>query len=288
MIDLHMHTNVSDGYDSPEELLKKCEEAGLSIISITDHNTVGQYEELAKINTSTLFSGKIIKGIELDTVIDGLAIELLVYDYDIAKMKSWVENRYKSRAERQVITFNAVCEKCREHNIKIQELEWNPDQEYAHSALYRMIMACEENRDHPALQMDSYREFYRVCSTDRHHPLYVDLSIVYASIDEVVDIAKYAGGKVFLAHIFYYNIENKEEFLNDMFQRYNLDGVEVYHYSFTEEQIDWLQNYCYTNKLLMSGGSDYHGEGARDCELGVGKGLYTISEKLIEDWYSEL
>ena len=284
MIDLHMHTNISDGNDSIEELLLKCKKAELSTISITDHNTVQPYEELKTMNVSDYFKGKIIRGIELDATIDGQAIELLVYDYDIEKMKSWVETRYKSRAERQIITFNAVCEKCKEHGINIKDLDWNPNQEYAHSALYRMLMECEENRVHPALQFDSYREFYRVCSTDQSHPLYVDLRIVYASIEEVVNIAKETNGKVFLAHLFYYNIDNKEEFLNDIFQRYSIDGIEVYHYSFTDEQIEWLQNYCYTNKLLMSGGSDYHGEGARECELGIGSGLYTISEGLIADW----
>lgn len=48
MIDLHLHTNHSDGTDSVEELLENAEKQKLEIISITDHNSVGAYFELEK------------------------------------------------------------------------------------------------------------------------------------------------------------------------------------------------------------------------------------------------
>ena len=46
MIDLHMHTTYSDGTESCETVLKKCQEKNLNYISITDHNTARAYEEL--------------------------------------------------------------------------------------------------------------------------------------------------------------------------------------------------------------------------------------------------
>ena len=49
MIDLHIHTNHSDGTDSVEELLHKAEEKKLEIISITDHDQIGAYIEIEKI-----------------------------------------------------------------------------------------------------------------------------------------------------------------------------------------------------------------------------------------------
>ena len=58
MIDLHMHTNNSDGSDTVIELLKKAEENNLELISITDHNTVKAYFELEKINIKDYFSRK--------------------------------------------------------------------------------------------------------------------------------------------------------------------------------------------------------------------------------------
>lgn len=48
MIDLHTHTNHSDGTDSVEELLKNAEKSNIEILSITDHDSVGAYFELEK------------------------------------------------------------------------------------------------------------------------------------------------------------------------------------------------------------------------------------------------
>lgn len=60
MIDLHIHTNNSDGTDTVEELLKKAENLKLEYIAITDHDTCSGYNELKKLDISKLFSGKII------------------------------------------------------------------------------------------------------------------------------------------------------------------------------------------------------------------------------------
>ena len=60
MIDLHIHTNNSDGTDSVEELLKKAEELKLEYISITDHDTCESFNELKKLDINKIFSGKII------------------------------------------------------------------------------------------------------------------------------------------------------------------------------------------------------------------------------------
>ena len=59
MIDLHLHTNCSDGTDSPTELLKKAEEKHLEYISITDHDNCDAYEQLKNINISEIFSRKV-------------------------------------------------------------------------------------------------------------------------------------------------------------------------------------------------------------------------------------
>ena len=65
MIDLHIHTNNSDGTDTVEELLKKAEALNLEYISITDHDNCNGYDKLKRINISNIFSGKIIPGIEI-------------------------------------------------------------------------------------------------------------------------------------------------------------------------------------------------------------------------------
>lgn len=65
MIDLHMHTNNSDGTDTTEELIKKAENLKLKYISITDHDNCHAHEEIKEQHLDRLFSGKIITGIEI-------------------------------------------------------------------------------------------------------------------------------------------------------------------------------------------------------------------------------
>ena len=55
MIDMHIHTNNSDGTDSVKELLEKAENLKLKYISITDHDTCKSYEELKNIDYSRFF-----------------------------------------------------------------------------------------------------------------------------------------------------------------------------------------------------------------------------------------
>ena len=57
MIDLHLHTNHSDGTDTVAELLEKAEQLKLEIISITDHDTVDAYKELENSEIRNKFCG---------------------------------------------------------------------------------------------------------------------------------------------------------------------------------------------------------------------------------------
>ena len=82
MVDLHVHTTNSDGTDDVVTILKKAEKLELEYISITDHETMGAYDELEKINISDYYTGKIIKGIELKNYYKGHIIDILGYNVD--------------------------------------------------------------------------------------------------------------------------------------------------------------------------------------------------------------
>ena len=75
-----------------------------------------------------------------------------------------------------------------------------------------------------------------------------------------------------------------ERYLNKMIDRNLLDGVEVYHSSFTDKQIETLEKYCMHRGLLMSGGSDCHGEKKKDRKLGMGYGNLNINKEIIQNW----
>ena len=92
MIDLHMHTVYSDGDKTVEEILKLCEEKHLEYISITDHNNCMQYKDEAF--NKNIFSGKVIKGVELQGSVLNKCIEILADDYDIDILSKWINTYF--------------------------------------------------------------------------------------------------------------------------------------------------------------------------------------------------
>ena len=81
-----------------------------------------------------------------------------------------------------------------------------------------------------------------------------------------------------------YQLDDHISYLNKMIDRNLLDGVEVYHSSFTDKQIETLEKYCMHRGLLMSGGSDCHGEKKKDRKLGMGYGNLNINKEIIQNW----
>ena len=115
MIDIHIHSNHSDGTYSVSEILQRAEKLNLSYISITDHDTVSAYEELNNIDISKYYSGKIIQGVELKSLYDEKVIDLLGYKIDVQKLKNWLDEFYKTRkrADIQNKYFNQLYDVCK-------------------------------------------------------------------------------------------------------------------------------------------------------------------------------
>ena len=78
-------------------------------------------------------------------------------------------------------------------------------------------------------------------------------------------------------------VKNKE-FLDKLAKNKIIDGIEVNHSSFTNEQSEKLLKYCTDNNILMSGGSDCHGDKYIDRQLGIGQGNMKIEDKILKGW----
>ena len=76
LIDLHIHTNRSDGQYSTKEILQFCNDKNLEIISITDHDTIQPYRDLENLD---IYTGKIITGVELSFGLNGRLFDILGY-----------------------------------------------------------------------------------------------------------------------------------------------------------------------------------------------------------------
>lgn len=289
MIDLHSHTTNSDGTWNTKEMLNKAEDFGLEVFSITDHDTAKSYieiendEELQKI-----FKGKLIKGVELNCTFDGIKIEILAYNFDLHPVQEWLEYYYTPEKEKNRLTeeFEDLLNICAEKGIKVEEdLKYNPDTEYPVDVVYYSIIKFEENKKFfTEEQWNDRALFFRTCTVDKSFPLYRDFSKQMPTLEFFNQFIHEHNGKIFLAHLYKYQLDDHISYLNKIIDKNLLDGVEVYHSSFTEEQIETLEKYCVDKNLLISGGSDCHGERKKDRKLGVGYGNLNIDKRIIENW----
>ena len=289
MIDLHTHTRNSDGTWSTKQLLENAEKLGIEVLSITDHDTAKSYIELEENKKlKNIYTGKLIVGTELNCTFDGVKIEVLAYGFDIHPVQKWLDNYYSEEKKNKMLIeeFKDLINICNKKKIKVEEnLKYNPKTEYPVDIIYHSIIRFPENKKFFTDEQWNDKEvFFRTCTVDNSFPLYRDFSKQMPTLEYLNKFIHEKNGKVFLAHLYQYKLNNHIEFLDKMVNRNLIDGIEVYHSSFTQEQINTLIKYCKSKDLLMSGGSDCHGDKKKERKLGVGYGNINISKKIIGNW----
>lgn len=290
MIDLHVHTNYSDGTWNLKELLIKAQESNVSILSITDHDTVKAYKELNENDYSKLYSGKIITGGEFNALFNNAKIELLGYDFDVIKMDRFCENTYSKEKVTPDLNkeFKLMMDGCHKNNVKVDDIKYDQSMGWPIDYIFPSIKKYEENKKlFTEREWNDIDHFFRCCTCNIDFPLYIDFSDHIPNAKIVSDAIRKAGGKVFLAHLFTYPLRDYIKYLDELKKENIIDGIEVYHSSFTKEEMQMLEKYCKDNKLYMSGGSDCHGDKKPDRKIGVGYNNLNISEDIISDWYND-
>lgn len=291
MIDLHIHTTYSDGADTVIEVLKNAEKLKLEYISITDHDNCNVYKELESLNIKDYFSGKIIPGIEIKCAYKGRLMEVLGYKINPKKMQAWADEYYKNktRSMLQQKYFDMTYDNCIKHGFyldKKENIKFDANKDWATVSMYKELIKDERNRKigEPDLLIDFNNFSKKYCGNPGHF-LYIDKSKDYPTVEETINAIKNSDGLVFLPHVFIYRwAEDKKKFLEEILSNYKVDGIECMHSEFSEEEIDYLLDFCDENNYYKSGGSDYHGKNKVGIELAVGKGNLKIGKELIEDW----
>ena len=290
MIDLHMHTTYSDGTENCITVLKKCQNINLDYISITDHNTALAYEELESLNVKDYFSGHIISGIELNTKILNIPIEILGYGIDYRKMNELVKKVYIPATKRNMIEVKRLYQKCLDYNIKLDSdclSNYNSNM-FASTFFHSEIIKHSENKKLISDESwNSSKIFYRQYMSDPKTPLYVEMDDFVPDFEVASSLVKQAGGLVFIPHIFEYK-ENSLNILNDILNNHSIDGIECYYTTFSEEQHNFILNICQEKNLLVSGGSDFHGSCKPDVDIGFGYGNLNIPTDIIKPWANNL
>ena len=289
MIDLHMHTIYSDGDKTVEEVLKMCENKKLEYISITDHDTCKQYNDVA-LKNNNIFSGKIIIGSELHAVFQKKNIEILAYNINPNIINEWCEKYYSEEKlrEQQDICRQRLFDICNKHGLVYDESKIGKTKkvsEYVERPIYEELMNHKENYKILGKFTESFSVFFRKGLANPESSFFMNFIEFRPPYKEVIDIIHKAGGKAFLAHPFEYKFKDTIGFINDLRKEKELDGIECFHPSANQEQRNILIDYAKSNNLYISGGSDYHGSPKPDIEIGIGRGDLNISKEIL-NWLS--
>lgn len=291
MIDLHIHTNNSDGSETVIEVLKRAEKQKLSYISITDHESVDGHYELRKINVKDYYSGKIIPGVELKNYYKDRVIDILAYNIDIDKFNDYLVKNYKEKTHRVLETKNLkhFYKQAKGYNLildPIDTIQWDPDKDWGSVVFYNELKKHPENEAKvPKDLWEDFSNFKKDYVYNRNNMFFLDKKDDYPSPANTVKEVHLAGGVAFLAHVYEYKwVDNKIEYIEQLLKDSNLDGIECYYSNFTEDQTKGLLDFCKENKLYTSGGTDFHGARKPNIQIGIGKGNLNIPEDIIKDW----
>lgn len=242
------------------------------------------------MNYKQYYTGEIVPGIELNTKVLGVPIEILGYGIDYNKMNEMLKDVYIPAEERNKIEVKRLYDKCIKAGIKLEEdcLKNFDSTSFASKFIQNEIKKFSENRD--IITEDAWNDtkvFYRKYMSNPEGILYVEMDDFVPDFNVASELVEKAGGLVFLPHIYEYR-ENSERILAYILENYKIDGIECFYTTFTDEQKARLVKLCNDRKLYMSGGSDYHGKNKPNVDVGVGFGNLKVEDSIIDAWVGKV
>lgn len=251
-IDLHMHSTASDGSDAPEAVVALAERNGVRVIALTDHDCLdGIPPAAARAEAAGI---RLIPGVELSVHEEGTDVHLLAYGFEptdpafVAAIARYREAR-RERARKILARLKGLGIR-----IPLETVE-------------EIAQGGALGRPHVAEALlrggfvETFNEaFQRYLGT--HAPAYVAKAIV--RLEEASQVVREAGGVTVLAHP---GTLNRDHLIPGWARR-GLDGIEVWHSKHDPAAIARYRDYARIHGLLMTGGSDYHGERTPSVTIG--------------------
>jgi predicted metal-dependent phosphoesterase TrpH len=242
--DLHIHTVKSDGTFTVEDVFQNAKIAGASAVAITDHDTIDAVDEALYFEKK--YQIEFIPGVELSAIHNEREVHI------IGLYINWKDNEFLERLTKfqkvRVERAKKIIKKLKDHGIKIkfEELYEITDNMNNAGRLHIARLLSEKNI------VKSVKEaFDKFLGEGR--PAYVEKERI--TVKDAINIIKKIGGVAILAHPSH--LETDEIILK--WKEQGLDGLEAYHpdqpYLISAKYIDFARE----NKLLISGGSDCHG-----------------------------
>lgn len=275
-IDLHVHSNISDGTLTPTEVVNEAVRSGLSAIALTDHDTVlglQEAREAAKRHAANGYDIEIIPGVEISSAYKGKDLHILglyIDDMNETLVKT-LEAAVKEREERNIKMIRNLNNAGIPITLEaLQESEPDAVITRAHFAKFLTENGFTKTRN---------EAFDKYLGTDG--PYYVPRQ--FMTPEEAITLILQADGIPVLAHPLLYHLPADE--LSELVKKlktFGLAGIEAIYTSNTGCDESDMRRLARLNDLLLSGGSDFHGANKPDIDIGKGRGNLKISYEILD------
>jgi predicted metal-dependent phosphoesterase TrpH len=271
LIDLHSHTIHSDGSATPSELIELAKRNGADAVAITDHDTVAGLEE-GRADAARL-GIEFVNGIELSAEFSPGTMHILGYyinDAEEEMAATLAELRAARDARNPEIAGRLQALGVDLHYDEVAALAGNQVVGRPHFA--RVLV----ERGHAASIQDAFNRYLAKGS-----PAYVEKKRL-SPADSIALIHK-AGGLAVLAHP--YQLKLSQEALEPLISELadlGLDGIEAVYSRHSPADRDSYSRLAKRHRLLVTGGSDYHGTYKPDIMLVKGLGDLAVPYALLE------
>lgn len=276
IVDLHVHSNRSDGSMTPSELVDLAVKKGLSAFALTDHDTVDGIPEA--LSRARYWSDKgiqleVIPGIEFSTEYMGKDIHIvgIDIDYEADFFKRYLTDFVNARIERN----KKMCKNLQAVGIDISYEKLM--EEYPGSVITRAHYA-RFLHDHG--YTSSMKEAFERYVGD-HTKYFVPREKVTPV--QAVELVLKAGGIPILAHPVIYGLgKTALDTLVSELKAAGLIGIEAVYSTYTPSDERDIKALALKHDLAISGGSDFHGKAKPDIDLAVGRGKLFVHEGILK------
>lgn len=281
LIDMHIHSNYSDGEFNPNEIITMANDAGIKTMAITDHDTINGIKNIdwnqPIIQNSEI---EVFNGIELSAKVTKGCMHILGYDFDINN--SQLNDKMSELRDNSLSSVLSTMEQIkRDYGIRfgfddIRELI-NANHNLGRPDLARLCIKYGYAKSFD----DAFQKFLEP-SYETVRKLGCRKGITY---QECISLIRNSNGIPVLAHPKTLKLEESElcKLLESMIDC-GLLGIEVFHSSHNEKEIACYLALAKKYNLLISGGSDYHGPNTKpNISLGTGEGNLKIKKLSLVD-----
>lgn len=275
-VDLHIHTNFSDGVFTPEKIVDTAVDVGLEAIAITDHDNILAYDIAQKHIIENNLSGKIeiIRGIEINTLYKNYEVHILGYFMDVNNSDFLellkVQQQARIKQTKEIIKLLAQKE-----GIKIKFEDIKKLVAEGGSIGRPHIAKAITSAGGTSSIMDAYAKYIHDDS-----PVYVQRKTV--SPFDAVEILYDAGGVPVIAHP--HDLDIAEPLIKEL-MKCGLRGIEAYHRKHSPACVEYFSSMAEELGLIVTGGSDFHTPNIMNGQIILGKNFVPewVYEKLTEE-----